>query len=73
MILAQLEQERLPYAEGWRRGDVETNLPSLVTMIGQMVLESGETLPEGLEITKSSLSLALGGYDPITGILAHVL
>jgi hypothetical protein len=34
---------------------------------------NGEIIPEGLEITTNTLKLAFGGYDPITGLLAHAV
>jgi len=42
-------------------------------MVLQLYAANEEALPEGLEITANSLKLAFGGYDPITGVLAHVL
>lgn len=42
-------------------------------MILQLYPAAGEVLPEGLLITTNTLKLAFGGYDPLTGLLAHVL
>lgn len=67
------EQERLPYAEGWRPPAKQTNLLTLGQMILELYTAAGDVLPEGLEITTNTLKLAFGGYDPITGVLAHAL
>lgn len=67
------EEERLPYNEGWRPAKIPTNLFTLGSMILALNSASGETLPEGLEITTNTLNLAFGGYDPLTGLLAHIL
>lgn len=40
-------------------------------MILQLIAANNDALPEGLEITANTVKLAFGGYDPITGILAH--
>jgi len=66
------EQERLPYAEGWRKPAVQTNLLTLGNMILELNAAAGEALPEGLLITTNTLKLAFGGYDPLTGLLAHL-
>jgi hypothetical protein len=42
-------------------------------MVAQLQQASEEALPEGLLITTNTLKQAFGGYDPITGLLAHVL
>jgi hypothetical protein len=64
---------RLPYVEGWRH---PTKQPDLLTL-GDMILSrnaaNGEVIPEGLEFTTNTLKLALEGYDPIIGLLVHVL
>lgn len=67
------EEERLPYNEGWRPPKAQTNLATLGTMILELNAANGEVLPEGLEITIQTLKMAFGGYDPITGVLNHVL
>ncbi|KAG4434921.1 hypothetical protein IFR05_009590 [Cadophora sp. M221] len=67
------EQERLPYNEGWRPTAQETNLVTLGGMILQLVAANKDTLPEGLLITTNTLKLAFGGYNPITGLLDHIL
>lgn len=66
------EEERLPYKEGWRRGECQTNLASLGVMILELVAANKDVLPEGLEVTAQTVGLAFGGYDPVTGILRHV-
>ncbi|KAF7928239.1 hypothetical protein BELL_0579g00030 [Botrytis elliptica] len=67
------EEERLPYREGWRRGSVQTNLASLAVMIERLMLANEEVLPEGLEVTAQTVGIAFGGYDPLTGVLGHVV
>ena len=67
------EQERLPYAEGWRPPTTQTTLMTLGDMIVALNVANGEVISEGLEITTNTLKLAFGGYDPITGLLAHTL
>lgn len=67
------EEERLPHEEGWRRGGSQTNLVTLGEMILKLVLANEDVLPEGLEVTAQTVGIAFGGYDPITGLLAHVL
>lgn len=73
LLIFPIEEERLPYAEGWRPTAQQTNLLTLGTMVLQLYVEAGDVLPEGLEITTNTLKLAFGGYDPITGLLAHIL
>jgi hypothetical protein len=68
-----IEEERLPYNEGWRPTATETNLNTLGAMVLQLISANNDALPEGLEITVNTLKLAFGGYDPVTGLLAHVL
>jgi len=67
------EQERLPYAEGWRPTASQTNLLTLGTMILELNAATGELLPEGLEITVGTVKAAFSGYNPITGLLHHIL
>ncbi|CZS89794.1 hypothetical protein WAI453_002840 [Rhynchosporium graminicola] len=67
------EEERLPYNEGWRPTASETNLVTLGAMILQLIAANKEALPEGLEITTNTLKIAFGGYNPITGLLDHIL
>lgn len=67
------EEERLPYNEGWRPSTTETNLVTLGAMANSLIAASGEAVPEGLLITTNTLKLAFGGYDPIAGLLAHLL
>ncbi|KAG4418243.1 hypothetical protein IFR04_008601 [Cadophora malorum] len=67
------EEERLPYNEGWRPTAQETNLLTLGAMILQLNAANKEALPEGLLITTNTLKLAFGGYNPITGLLDHIL
>ncbi|KAK6594246.1 hypothetical protein QC760_010063 [Botrytis cinerea] len=67
------EEERLPYREGWRRGSVQTNLPSLAGMIARLILANEDVLPEGLEVTAQTVGIAFGGYNPATGVLNHVI
>jgi len=67
------EQERLPYKEGWTSPKTQTNLVTLGAMILKLSAANKEILPEGLLITTNTLKLAFGGYNPITGLLAHVL
>lgn len=71
--LLGLEEERLPYNEGWRPTTTQTNLNTLGAMILALNAASGEVLPEGLLITTNTLKFAFGGYNPITGVLEHVL
>lgn len=67
------EEERLPYNEGWRPPTESTTLSTLGAMVLQLIAANKDALPEGLEITTNTLKLAFGGYDPITGLLAHAL
>ncbi len=67
-----VEEERLPYLEGWRPTAAATNLLTLGEMVNKLVAASGEAMPEGLLITINTLRLAFGGYDPLTGLLAHL-
>jgi hypothetical protein len=61
------------HSQGWRPPAQSTTLMTLGAMILQLFAANDEALPEGLEITTNTLKLAFGGYDPITGLLAHVL
>jgi hypothetical protein len=65
-----VEEERLPYLEGWRPPTAETNLATLAVIVSQLQQASGEALPEGLLVTINTLKTAFGGYNPITGLLA---
>jgi len=67
------EEERLPYNEGWRPPTTQTNLATLAAMVLELNAANGEVVPEGLLITTNTLKLAFGGYDPITGLLVHLL
>jgi hypothetical protein len=67
-----VEEEHLPCLEGWRPPTTETKLATLAVMVAQLQQASGEALPEGLLITTNTLQQAFGGYDPVTGLLAHV-
>jgi hypothetical protein len=67
------EEERLPYAEGWRPPTTQTNLLTLGSLVLQLNAANGEILHEGLTFTTNTLKLAFGGYDPMTGLLVHVL
>jgi hypothetical protein len=71
--MCNVEQERLPYNEGWRPSTTQTTLFTLGDMILQLSAANKDILPEGLEITTNTLKLAFGGYDPITGLLVHAL
>jgi hypothetical protein len=73
VFILHLEEERLPYDEGWRPPSTQTTLLTLGDMILALNAANGEVVPEGLEITTNTLKLAFGGYDPVTGLLAHVL
>ena len=64
---------RLPYVEGWRPPTKQTNLLTLGDMVFSRNAANGEVIPEGLEFTTNTLKLAFGGYDPIIGLLVHVL
>jgi hypothetical protein len=46
---------------------------TLGAQIIELVAASGELIPEGLEITEQTVKLAFGGYNPITGVLEHLL
>jgi hypothetical protein len=52
---------------------VQTNLPTLAAMILQLNAATGEPLQEGLLISANTLKLAFRGYNPITGVLNHVI
>jgi hypothetical protein len=73
ILMLQTEEERLPYAEGWRPPAKQTTLMTLGQMIIKLYTTAGDILPEGLEITTNTLKLAFGGYDPLTGLLVHAL
>ena len=50
-----LEQDGLPYAEGWRPITKQTNLLTLGGMILALNAANGEIIPEGVEITTNTL------------------
>lgn len=66
-VRSLFEQEKLPYALGWR----PSTTPITLTTLGQMVLElsaiSPEPIPEGLTVTadgyKNVLELLVGGSE----------
>lgn len=63
------EQERLPYAEGWKAPSTQTNLLTLGDMVLRLNQAAGEEVPEGLILGASTLKTAFSGLDPITGLL----
>ncbi|EMF08858.1 Cloroperoxidase [Sphaerulina musiva SO2202] len=64
------EQERLPYAEGWRVPAAETSLLSVGNMIGRLYAASPEPLNEAFEtVTMQQVRNAFGGKDPVTGVV----
>lgn len=42
-----VEQERLPYKEGWRPPTIQTTLATLGVMAGELNAANGEPVPEG--------------------------
>ena len=61
------EEERLPYAEGWRPTVAPTTLASLAAMVLELNLASGEEIPEGLIVSEHTLQAVLMGLDAVTG------
>lgn len=45
LLTRRIEQERLPYAEGWRPSAAETNLASLALMVQALIAASEEPEP----------------------------
>ncbi|GAB7363253.1 hypothetical protein MBLNU230_g3535t1 [Neophaeotheca triangularis] len=66
------EEERLPYAEGWRPTKAPTTLPSLAAMVLELFANSPEPLPEGLSVlTEGTVKDVFAGVDPVTNLLVN--
>lgn len=65
------EQEKLPYELGWRPSTAPITLPSLGQMLLELFLASGETVPEGFQITADSYGDLLESVGPLAGILKN--
>ncbi|GAB7347229.1 hypothetical protein MBLNU459_g3331t1 [Dothideomycetes sp. NU459] len=65
------EDERLPYAEGWRPTAQQTTLSTLGQMIVELNLANGEVVPEGLILGEHSLRAVLIGLNGTTGIVEN--
>jgi hypothetical protein len=73
-VRALFEEERLPYAEGWKPTTQTTTLATLGAMALELNAANGEVLPEGLILGESSLRAVFKGLDPITGkVLSPIL
>ena len=57
------EQERLPYAEGWRTPTTVIALGVALNMMAKLAASVGEVLEEGVAINNSTLAKALLGLD----------
>lgn len=67
------EEDRLPFAEGWRPSVLPITLPSLGAMIVRLYQANGESLPEGLRFgVVGALQDVWAGRNPITGLLANL-
>lgn len=69
-VKTMFEQERLPYAEGWRPTAVETTLPSLGVLITQLQLASppAALVQEGFTLTESTIAAVFSG-DEVAGLI----
>lgn len=65
------EEERLPYAEGWRPTVEPTTLTSLGQMILELNLANGEEVPEGVILSAHSLQAVLVGVNGTTGAVQN--
>ncbi|TKX22569.1 sterigmatocystin biosynthesis peroxidase-like protein 3 [Elsinoe australis] len=70
-VKALFEEERLPYAEGWRKTQQPTTLASLGAMVLQLNAANGEIIPEGLILGEYSLKAALIGLNSVTGQIGN--
>ena len=53
------EQERLPYAEGWRTPTTRITLGVVLNMMAKLAASGGEVLEEGVAITNNTFAKAL--------------
>lgn len=58
-----LEQERLPYAEGWRTPATVITLEVAASMMAKLAASGGEIFQEGVAITKNTLAKTLLGLN----------
>ncbi|KAK2754793.1 hypothetical protein FQN54_006686 [Arachnomyces sp. PD_36] len=65
------EEERLPWAEGWRPAELPTTLTSVVGMTVALIAAGGEILPQGLEVTENTIGKVLAG-KPIEGTIGNI-
>lgn len=63
-----IEEERLPYDEGWRPALIPTSIASVAVMVAELAAAGGETLPDGLVLTETTVLKALAG-KPLEGIV----
>lgn len=70
-LTGRIEEERLPYNEGWRPSTIPTNLVSVVAMTLELIAAGGEILPEGLEVTENTVGKILAG-KPIEGLIGNI-
>lgn len=68
LLISTIEQERLPYNEGWRRPNIQTNAVTLVPLIVKLMAAGGEILPEALRMAENTLTKILKG-QPIEGMI----
>ena len=71
MLTVGVEQEKLPYEQGWTPPEAPITLASLAAMAVELNAAAGEEIPEGLTITESTLKAVFSGLDPLTGLLAN--
>ena len=64
-IRVLFEQERLPYAEGWRTPTTQISLGITLDMMNKLAAANGEIQQEG-NITNATLAKALVGLDDAT-------
>ncbi|KAI9711967.1 MAG: hypothetical protein M1828_001766 [Chrysothrix sp. TS-e1954] len=70
-VRSLFEQEKLPYAQGWRPSPEEITLATLGQMAVELMAANPNALEEGVTITSNSLKDVWEGKDPILGILAN--
>ena len=66
-MLTWIENERLPFEQGWTKSAVETNLVTLSLMITELQLANPDAVPEGLNLGEGTLKDVINLIDPLTG------
>jgi hypothetical protein len=71
LLTHKVEEQRLPYKEGWRPRTTPTTMASVLAMEAVLVAAGDEELPEGLELTENTLKNVLSG-QPLDSLVGNL-